>query len=850
MNMLSRVSMSRIRRRVAPWLTALVALTAVATTTPAEAQADKRVLPFATSTFPPPGFVPSSPAAASVTAPYRLGFHKSVRRIGCDYVSYKIRVRLDMEPGLLADGSFAGSVASTRFDFRDALPSGLIATRVDIGGDVLAASSGTVLRVDAAGPVTIPDIRFDPAAFAPGRSSLSFEIDIDARIDRAAFAAPATVDNQAVLEISTPTGPYATIGSHDPAHPEDADEFNGTPTSLSIDMTGCGSSASVQGTASSSTTQFGLARPNAPTPVGGDACFKLVEGELLCSPIGNGTYVYRMPFGPEMSGRTVEFMPGTPGVFVDPPMAVVPNGGGVVEWTIHGARPGMTLHFSTVGHEVTAGATDGWGVCCTQLVEIVVPVADCPRREQPKLEVQKQAVPGRCDPGAAACTFRITLTNRGDAPHVGELSFTDDIMGGQARLAAPPAAPWQCSATATPTVCRHPATTLAPGQSVSVDLTLDDLSTRRWARALNCATIAGRPPQGARSRPDVACTYGSTPPPKKTVDESPPPRLQLEKKALSPVCSASGICRYAIEVTNIGGKTYRGPVAFVDQMAQTNPKKIRISPAARWNCQVPQPGHLSCRSNGDAVLAPKAVMTLLVEVTVDPARVAPANGGMADVTNCAALRDPAGGAGPQSCATAKVKVPKADRPATLVPPAPVPQQPPLPVPPVPARELPRNLPPPAAQAPACVIPGQVLNAAGRCVCDAGTTYDPRTRSCTGGPATAPRTPPAPAHTPNLPDQRFVPQRPSRDTVRTPTRPPKAEPVRPSRQLEKQHRPREVKPARPPREQQRRPDNRRPQQERPRRDPDAGLKILNGVLNGLGNNRGERPQRRQVQEPLD
>ena len=694
MNLFSRASIPRTRRRVAPWLAALAAWVTVAMPAPAEAQADRRVLPFATTTFPPPGFVPSSPAAASVRSPYKLRFHKTARQIGCDYVSYKIRVQVDMDPGLLADGTFVGSLASTRFDFRDALPAGVTATRVDIAGDVLAASSGSALQVAATGPVTIPDIRFDPAAFAPGRSSLSFEIDIDARIDRTAFGSPSAIENQAVLEISTPTGPYATIGSHDPAHPEDGDEFNGIPTALVVDLSGCGPSASSQGSAPStgtSSTQFGLARPNGQPPVGGEACYRLVEGELLCSPTGNGTWIYRMPVGPEMSGRTVEFMPGTPGVFVDPPMAVVPNGGGVLQWTIHGARPGMTLLFSAVGHEVSSGPAEGWGICCRQLVEIVVPVEDCPRPDLQRLVVQKQALPGRCDPGAAQCTFRITLTNRGTAPHVGELSFTDSIMGGQARIAAPPAAPWQCSATATPTVCRHPATTLAPGQSVSVDLTLDNLSTRRWDQALNCARIDGPSPSNARRRSTVACAFGSTPPPKKTVDE-PPPRLKLEKKTRSPVCTAKGVCQFAIEVTNIGGSTYRGPVSLDDQLAYKNPKKIRISPADRWNCQIPQAGRLSCSTKSNAVLPPRAVMTLLVEVTVDPAQAASANGGMADVTNCAALRDAAGGAGPQSCATAKVRVPKVEPPPIVVPPD---TNPPVPAPPVPnPPQQPLTPPPP------------------------------------------------------------------------------------------------------------------------------------------------------------
>jgi hypothetical protein len=434
--------MPRLRRRVAPWLAALAALFAVATTAPADAQTDKRVLPFATSSFPPAGFVPSSAAAVGVNAPYRLGFYKTARRVSCDYVSYKVWVQLDVEPGLLADQKFAGGVAAARFNFRDELPKGLTATRVEIGGDILATSAPTLA---AAGPVAIPDIRFDPATFSLTKTSLTFMIDIDARIDRAAFTAPTSVDNQAVLEIANAAGPYATIGSHDPAHPEDADEFSGPPTSLAIDMTGCDTAAAAPSTpvsaTTTTTTQFGLANPSAPPPVGGGTCFKLVQGELLCAPDGNGTYIYRMPFGPEMSGRTVQFIPQTPGVFVDPPTGVVPNGGGVLEWTIHGAKPGMTLTFSTIGHEVGAGPAEGWGICCTQLVEIVVPVAECPRREQPRLDIEKHAVQGRCAPGAADCTFRVTFTNRGNAPYVGELSFTDGIAAGGARIAVTPAAP-------------------------------------------------------------------------------------------------------------------------------------------------------------------------------------------------------------------------------------------------------------------------------------------------------------------------------------------------------------------------------------------------------------------------
>jgi hypothetical protein len=428
-------------------------------------------------------------------------------------------------------------------------------------------------------------------------------------------------------------------------------------------------------------------------------------------------------------------------------------------------------------------------------------------------------------------------------------------------------------------VCRHPTTTLVPGQSVSLDLTLDNLSLGDWARALNCARIdratIAHLPQAARRRAALACAFGYTPPPK-TLEKSPPPRLQLEKRTKSPVCTASGVCTYTIEVTNVGGSTYRGPLAIDDQMAQLTPKKLRIAPAAQWTCQAPQVGKLSCRSNGDVVLPPKATTTLVVEVTVDPTQAAAlASGGFAPVTNCAALRDPAGGTGPQSCATAKFKVPNVERPATPVPPVVTPPPvPPVFVPP-PVQQLRRDLPPPpppAVDVPACEIPGQVLNVSGRCVCEGDTAYDPRTRSCTGarranvpcppgtvgrfqpdctpvrGQAVDPRVPRGSVNLPpNVPEPQAAPRRPGRDTVRTPTRPSKAEPTRPSKkQTERPRRPREVERPRPSREQQRRP-SREQQRERPRQ-PDVGREIFEGVLNGLGNGGGGR--RPQQQEPLD
>ncbi|PLX37908.1 MAG: hypothetical protein C0606_06535 [Hyphomicrobiales bacterium] len=662
------------------------------------------VLPLVTSNFPPPGADPAAPLPA---APYNISFKKSGRQASCDYVSLVARLQLDFKPGLLADAQFLNSVSTVRFDFADTLPAGLHVERVHLSGDILAIPA-TINQV-AGNPaeVTIAGIQFDPAALTPTQSALSFEVAIDARIDRAAFAAPSVIDTQATLAISTSFGPYAAMQSHDAGQPEDGDQLSGQPTSVLVDLTGCpdiaqtvasggAGSSGVSGTGGSgpgSTTVIigvGGTNPAAPMmpPVGGDACFELIEGEIACST--NGTYIYRMPVGPEMAGRTVSFAAQTPGVWVDPPKQVVPVGGATLEWTISGTQPGMTLSFEVTGETSYNGPAQGWGLCCTRLIEIVVPVDECPEPPLPPLKVEKS--PANCPVGATECTFRMTVTNPGPNSYSGPIALVDNLTQGGASLAALPAAPWRCSSPTTPVICGHPQVTLAAGQTLSLDLTLTGLTAEQREDAVNCARLDigladAQLPPGLRLLSSSDCVYAFVPEEPLPPEERDPPKLTVVKTPKASTCSPSGSCAFTFEITNEGGSTYSGPINFADRTAPGLGASIHAG-SGFYDCAANGPDKQTCVSKQDVTLPPGAKMQVSSWIKVDPATIS--QSGLQSVPNCASLLIPGVADGLESCATMGLP--------PIVPPADVEEDP---KPPVDAVRMP---PPVQPRAPVALQP--------------------------------------------------------------------------------------------------------------------------------------------------
>ncbi|MER8436797.1 hypothetical protein NKH36_18330 [Mesorhizobium sp. M1312] len=197
-----------------------------------------------------------------------------------------------------------------------------------------------------------PTSGFPPAistAFgAPNERVITFQI--TAKIDHAAFASPAIIDNQGLIEITVGPGTGTIIPSQDPGKPDDGNILTGEKTSIKIDLTKC----------------------NPPPPPPGKECFKVERGTVDCVP-GGGAFIYHMPVGPEMAGKWVQLSTTTPGITIIPDTQLVPAGGGVLNWKIVGASPGDVIHLVVTGIETYAGPEEGWGLCCTQTIEIVIP---------------------------------------------------------------------------------------------------------------------------------------------------------------------------------------------------------------------------------------------------------------------------------------------------------------------------------------------------------------------------------------------------------------------------------------------------------------------------------------------
>ncbi|RVD47710.1 hypothetical protein EN750_37045, partial [Mesorhizobium sp. M7A.F.Ca.ET.027.03.2.1] len=222
---------------------------------------------------------------------------------------------------------------------------------------------------------------------------------ITAKIDHAAFPSPTVIDNQGVIKVSNGAGPGTIIPSQDPGKPDDGDYKTGAKTSIKIDLTNCDK------------------RPPPPDR----ECFKVERGTVDCVP-GGGAFIYHMPVGPEMGGKWVQVSTTTSGVTIIPDTQLVPAGGGVLNWKIVGASPGDVIHLIVTGIETYAGSKEGWGLCCTQTIDIVIPRDQrCPPKDkEPDLKVEKRADVTRCTMGGG-CDFTIRVTNVGTGAYHGKI---------------------------------------------------------------------------------------------------------------------------------------------------------------------------------------------------------------------------------------------------------------------------------------------------------------------------------------------------------------------------------------------------------------------------------------------
>lgn len=584
-------------RRSARWLVA--AGVAVASFATPQARAGDRAI-----VLEEPGTL--HPAPESVV-PF---FEKTGAQRDCDYVTYRLRFGARGDPAKLNSPGFVAELKSIPMSMKDQIPAGLEIVDVQIGGDGTDAGGGAMPAAVVSttsstnDTMTISDFRLSGTDL-DGSGPISeryIDVRITARIDHAAFPAPAIVANQAFVTINPPGGSSVEVPSRNPAVPDDGDSSTGVPTRITIDVSDC--------------------TPPPPPPGGREECFKVDTGTVDCVP-GGGAFIYHMPVGAEMAGKWVQVNSTTPGVTVAPSPQLVPAGGGILNWTITGANPGDVVHLVVTGIEPYAGPEEGFGLCCTQTVDIVIPPdLKCPPREkEPDIKVEKRADVTRCEKDGG-CDFTITVTNAGDGDYNGPIVLDEVTMPGNATVDSGPNAPWACAPLTSPMKCTHPATTLHPGESVELKLGFKPGPGWDWPGIRNCAAYdydaSGKPHFGDPTN-DKACAVipicvpgrdrDCTPPQEKKAD------LGIRKSPRSIACTLDGVCYWRIDVYNAGTSVYHGPLSVTDDYPSGAPASSEFNPTPPWTCGSIGGGQFQC-DLADISLAPGAFTTLTVKTVL------------------------------------------------------------------------------------------------------------------------------------------------------------------------------------------------------------------------------------------
>ncbi|MER8864807.1 DUF11 domain-containing protein [Mesorhizobium sp. M0751] len=583
-------------------------------------------------------------------------FTKKGTQRGCDYVVYSLSFGLRGNPQGFASPGVAAMLKKVRLDFRDQLPHGLRIVGVHVTGDGTDASGGPLPGAaisSSAGPddtATVSDFRISAGDLdgvgAANERVITFQI--TANIDHAAFPSPTIVHNQGMVKVSRERGAGIEIPSQDPGKPDDGNYLTGVKTSIKIDVTRC----------------------NPPPPPPGKECFKVERGTVDCVP-GGGAFIYHMPVGPEMAGKWVQLSTTTPGITIIPDTQLVPAGGGVLNWKIVGASPGDVIHIIVTGIETYAGPKEGWGLCCTQTIDIVIPRDQrCPPKDkEPDLKVEKRADVQRCTMDGG-CDFTIRVTNVGDAPYHGKIVLDEVTPPAGSILDSGPNPPWVCAPGTTPMICTHPVTTLNPGASVDLELGFKPAAGWRGSVLRNCATYnygaSGKPlfgnqqnDRGCASIP--VCRRGDRdrdcrPPVEKKVD------LILKKRARTEFCSADGVCTFVIDIINNGSVPYNGPLTVVDTYPGGVPASSTFGPTPPWTCGPNGPGQFRC-DNAGIVLLPGASTPIFVRAVM------PANYRPDTVENCAEVKAIPGEndiTNNRACAKERIRHPNGGQPALRI----------------------------------------------------------------------------------------------------------------------------------------------------------------------------------------
>ena len=207
------------------------------------------------------------------------------------------------------------------------------------------------------------------------------------------------------------------------------------------------------------------------------------------------------------------------------------------------------------------------------------------------LRLEKTALHGgacyKVGPATIACDYEIEIINDGPSPHMGAITFTDDIPAAAALSAFP--APWVCVG-AHPTTCGSAIAVAIPVDgSVTVPVTATiPLAPLEGAGCTlpNTATItapAGGTPwnffAGDDSDMAVADAWLEWWTPAGIFATCDPTNLKVKKVAKGDCVASDGgyRCDYAVTVTNMGPDPYKGTLKILEQFGFA-PSSVKFSP--------------------------------------------------------------------------------------------------------------------------------------------------------------------------------------------------------------------------------------------------------------------------------
>ena len=247
--------------------------------------------------------------------------------------------------------------------------------------------------------------------------------------------------------------------------------------------------------------------------------------------------------------------------------------------------------------------------------------------KKPDLKITKKALADRCAAGSQ-CTFQLLIENVSTVPYQGAVAVRDVAAGGAKLLDQAPT-DWTCKTLfAGSFECSHAEISLAPGENISLALTIEVPSW--WTKPVysNCAELTTPGvDKDDKAYNNKSCDYVPT------VEPAPyGPDLQVQKFWLDPQCDWLSDCYFVVRVTNVGPAEYVGPVHVHDHVDQAGSIFADWSPKPEWTCSPVSVGNEFDCTHPTVTLTPGDYVEVTLVIQAPPIAA-----GHTHVRNCAAF---------------------------------------------------------------------------------------------------------------------------------------------------------------------------------------------------------------------